>query len=124
MDFTLYILQCADGSLYIGNTDNLDRRMEQHDQGQGCAYTTTRRPVKLIHAEAFETRYAALTMERKLKGWSRAKKFAYIAGDWNAIGALAKGRHKHQRMLDGASAPIGTNRERVITRQTNQENDA
>jgi predicted GIY-YIG superfamily endonuclease len=130
MDFTLYILQCADGSLYIGHTDDLDRRMGQHDQGQGCGYTATRRPVKLIHTEAFETRYEALTMERKLKGWSRAKKLAYIAGDWSAVGALAKGRHKHQRVREGTSTPLAArarlsaNGEGAITRQTHQESDA
>ena len=96
MDFILYILECADGSFYIGHTDDLDRRMQQHDLGLGCVYTSTRRPVELIHAQAFETRYEALTMERKLKGWSRAKKLAYMAGDWDAVGALAKGKHRHQ----------------------------
>ncbi len=97
MDFYLYVLECADGSFYIGHTDDLDRRMEQHDLGLGCAYTARRRPVKLLHVERFETRYEALTMERKLKGWSRAKKKAYMAGDWNTVGRLAKGRHEHQR---------------------------
>ena len=97
MEFVLYILECADGSFYIGHTDNLDKRMEQHDDGKGCAYTAVRRPLKLIHAEAFETRIEALAMERKLKGWSRANKLAYIAGDWGALSTLAKGRHRHQR---------------------------
>ncbi len=98
MEFTLYILECADGSFYIGHTDDLDKRLEQHDQGKGCVYTSTRRPLKLIHSEGVETRYEALTMERKLKGWSRAKKLAYMAGDWKSVGALAKGRHRHQRL--------------------------
>lgn len=98
MEFTLYILECADGSFYIGHTDDLDRRMSQHDQGKGCIYTSTRRPLKLIHGEGFETRHEALTMERKLKGWSRAKKRAYMAGDWKAVGDLAKGRYRHQRL--------------------------
>ena len=130
MDFTLYVLECADGSLYIGHTDDLDRRMEQHDQGQGCAYTATRRPVTLLHTEAFETRYEALTMERRLKGWSRAKKLAYIAGDWGAMNVLAKGKHKHQRVREGASTPLAArvslsaNGEAAITRQINQEGDA
>jgi predicted GIY-YIG superfamily endonuclease len=53
--------------------------------------------LKLIHAQGFETRYEALAMERKLKGWSRAKKLAYMAGNWGAVGALARGKHKHQR---------------------------
>ena len=97
MEFVLYILECADGSFYIGHTDDLDKRMEQHDRGHGCAYTATRRPLKLIHAQGFETRHEALAMERKLKGWSRAKKLAYTAGDWKAIQALSKGKHEHQR---------------------------
>ena len=97
MEFTLYILECADETFYIGHTDDLGKRLALHDQGKGCVYTSTRRPLKLIHTEGFETRYEALTMERKLKGWNRAKKLAYMAGDWNAVGALAKGKHRHQR---------------------------
>ncbi|MGH8396719.1 MAG: GIY-YIG nuclease family protein [Gammaproteobacteria bacterium] len=97
MAFTLYILECVDGSLYIGHTDNLDRRLAQHHLGLGCTYTATRRPLRLIHAEVFESRYTALTVERKLKDWSRAKKLAYMAGDWGTVGKLAKGRHRHQR---------------------------
>jgi len=97
MEFTLYILECADGSFYIGHTDDLNQRMSQHDQGKACVHTSTRGPLKLIHTEGFETRYEALTMERKLKGWSRAKKLAYMAGDWEGMNRLAKGRHKHQR---------------------------
>ena len=81
MAFSLYILECVDGTLYIGHTDNLDERMRQHDAGRAASYTASRRPLKLLHVEEFETRYGALTMERKLKGWSRAKKLAYIAGD-------------------------------------------
>ena len=97
MVFTLYILKCTDDSLYIGHTDNLDARMEQHDQGKGGSYTSKRRPLQLIHVEAFETRYEALAMERKLKGWSRAKKLAYMAGDWASVKRLSKGKHQHQR---------------------------
>jgi predicted GIY-YIG superfamily endonuclease len=92
--FTLYILECSDGTLYIGHTDKLDERMSQHDSGGADSYTSKRRPVRLIHAQEFESRYEALTMERKLKGWSRAKKLAYIAGDWNAIRVLARGKHR------------------------------
>jgi predicted GIY-YIG superfamily endonuclease len=54
--------------------------------------------LKLLHTEGFETRYEALTIERKLKGWSRAKKPAYMEGDWKTVGTLAKGKHRHQRL--------------------------
>ena len=97
MAFVLYILRCADETLYIGHTDDLDERMRQHDAGKAGSYTALRRPLQLLHIEEFETRYEALAMERKLKGWSRAKNLAYIAGDWNAIGKLSKGKHRHQR---------------------------
>lgn len=95
--FTLYILECRDGTLYIGHTDNLDERMSQHDSGMADSYTSTRRPLRLIHAQEFESRYEALAMERKLKGWSRAKKLGYITGDWNAIRVLARGKHRQAR---------------------------
>ena len=130
MEFVLYILECADGSFYIGHTDNLDRRMEQHDEGKGCAYTAVRRPLKLIHAEAFETCIEALAMERKLKGWSRAKKLAYIAGDWGAVSTLAKGRHRHQRARQGAStapaarATLSANGDVAGAHEPDQESDA
>jgi len=95
--FYLYILKCTDGTLYIGHTDSLDERMRQHDAGKHDSYTASRRPLSLLHVEEFESRYEAPAMERKLKGWSKAKKLAYIAGDWSTIGKLAKGKHRHQR---------------------------
>ncbi|HQZ63157.1 MAG: GIY-YIG nuclease family protein [Dokdonella sp.] len=97
MAFTVYMLECADGSLYVGHSDNLELRMQQHDSGTGNAYTATRRPLRLLHAEAFETRYEALTMERKLKGWSHAKKLAWVRGDWDAIKQLAQGPRRRKR---------------------------
>ncbi len=66
MAFILYVLECSDGSLYIGHTDNLDLRLQQHDGG--CdGYTASRRPVTLRHVEEFESRYDALTMERRIR---------------------------------------------------------
>jgi len=96
MAFTLYLLECADGTFYIGHTDNLDRRVQQHEQGLAGAYTANLRPLKLIHVEEFESRLEALTMERKLKGWTRAKKQVYMMGNWQTVGKLAKGKHRHQ----------------------------
>jgi predicted GIY-YIG superfamily endonuclease len=92
--FTVYILECADRSLYVGHTDNFDLRMQQHDAGIDGCYTAIRRPLTILHTEVFETRYEALAAERKLKGWSRAKKLAYVRGDWEAIHRLAKGSRK------------------------------
>ena len=95
--FSLYIIECSDHTLYIGHTDCLDERMRQHDAGTVDSYTSKRKPLKLLHVEEFDSRYAALEMERKLKGWSRAKKLAYIAGDWRQVHKLSKGKHEHER---------------------------
>ena len=71
--------------------------MRQHDAGAADSYTSRRCPLALLHAEEFESRYDALVMERKLKGWTRAKKMAYVAGDWSSVRAKAKGKHRHER---------------------------
>jgi predicted GIY-YIG superfamily endonuclease len=103
--FSLYIVECADGTLYIGHTDNLDERMRRHSAGKADACTAKRHPLMLRHVEEFGTRHAALTMEHELKGWSRAKKLAYVAGDWSAVSRLSKGKHQHERSAKGASTP-------------------
>jgi putative endonuclease len=94
MSFWIYILRCADGSYYLGHTDNLEQRISAHAQGAipGC-YTESRRPVLLVYSQAFPTRYEALAMERRVKGWSRAKKEALMRGDWSEISRLAKAKH-------------------------------
>jgi LAO/AO transport system kinase len=93
--FYVYMLQCADQSYYCGQTDDLEARMHQHSVG-GDSYTATRKPVKLIWQGEFETREAALQFEQKIKGWSRAKKEALIAGDWDKIKELAKSKRPQQ----------------------------
>jgi putative endonuclease len=89
--FWMYMVRCADDSFYIGHTDNLPARVAAHEQGaiQSC-YTFTRRPVTLVFSQDFPTRVEALAMERRVKGWSRAKKTALIEGDWAKISRLAK----------------------------------
>jgi predicted GIY-YIG superfamily endonuclease len=77
----VYILRCADNSLYIGETEDLDNRLTKHNDGSASAFTATRRPVALVYSEVHVTPEAALTRERQLKRWTRAKKEALIAGD-------------------------------------------
>ncbi|MGE3275236.1 MAG: GIY-YIG nuclease family protein [Vicinamibacterales bacterium] len=77
----VYVLRCANGALYIGETADLARRLEQHRDGSASGFTASRRPVALEYFERHETRAAALERERQLKRWSRAKKEALIAGD-------------------------------------------
>ena len=92
MAFHAYILRCRDGSYYVGHTDNLEHRFAQHQIGALGGYTAKRRPVELLWAQSFQTRDDAFAVERKLKGWSRAKKEAMMAGDWTLVSELARCR--------------------------------
>ena len=92
MAFWVYILRCADASYYVGHTDNLDLRFAQHQAGDLGGYTKSRRPVELVYSESFVTRDDAFAAERQLKGWSRQKKEALIAGDWGRLRLLAQRR--------------------------------
>jgi len=91
-DFYLYILKCGDGSYYIGHTDDIDKRLNEHLQGAGSAYTRRRQPVEVIYAEAFMNRCDAFEAERRLKGWSRKKKEAFMRGDWETIKKLSNNK--------------------------------
>ena len=84
-----YMLLCADGSYYVGCTTNLDQRIGQHHSGLIPGYTSTRRPVDMVWAEEFADILSAIEAERRIKGWTRAKKEALIAGDWELLSALS-----------------------------------
>lgn len=75
--FFVYILECADKSLYVGCTNNLEKRLEQHNNSKlGAHYTKIRRPVILKYKEEFETLKEARQREIELKGWRREKKLS------------------------------------------------
>jgi putative endonuclease len=97
MSFWAYMLHCGDGSFYVGHTDDLDCRIAQHLSGEFGGYTSTRLPVKLVWCDEFPSRYEALSAERQIKGWSRAKKLALIRGDWNLIRGLARSSTEKDR---------------------------
>ncbi|QIG81619.1 GIY-YIG nuclease family protein [Stakelama tenebrarum] len=90
MAFWAYMLHCRTGRFYVGHTDDLDRRIAEHESGLIPGFTAEHLPVKLVWSESFQTRIEALEIERRLKGWSRAKKMALIRGDWDRVSALAK----------------------------------
>lgn len=90
--FWIYILRCSDGSYYTGHTDNLEKRLASHQTGEMHGYTSTRLPVKLVFSQAMPTRGEALSAERQIKGWSRAKKEAMMRGDWQTVSDLAKSK--------------------------------
>lgn len=80
MSFYVYILRCADGTLYTGYTDDPERRARVHNAGKGAKYTRSRLPVELVYREALGDKSAALRREREIKGLTRAQKLALIAG--------------------------------------------
>jgi putative endonuclease len=90
----VYMLRCADGSFYVGSAtgEDLTLRIAQHQAGTFEGYTSLRRPVELVWSEYFDRITDAIATERKIKGWSRAKKQALITGDWDSIQRLAKRR--------------------------------
>ena len=90
MAFYVYLLHCSDESYYVGHTDNIESRLAQHQTGALPGYTATRLPVRLLKSESFFTREEALTAEMQLKGWSRAKKEAWVKDDFVLLQHLAK----------------------------------
>ncbi|GAA4720307.1 GIY-YIG nuclease family protein [Sphingomonas lutea] len=90
MSFWAYILRCADGSYYVGHTEELDVRIGAHQSGLIEGYTNTRLPVTRVWSQEFTTRGEALDAERQIKGWSRAKKEALIRGDWDGVQVLSR----------------------------------
>lgn len=99
-EYYVYLLECSDGSFYTGVTNNLTRRIAEHQQGsdQGC-YTYTRRPITLKHFVTFNYINDAISFEKKLKKWSRAKKLAYFNKDWKALHEKAKCKNNTSHKL-------------------------
>jgi predicted GIY-YIG superfamily endonuclease len=81
----VYMLKCSDGSYYVGCTTALEQRLAQHQSGIFRGYTLKRRPVEMVLCLEFTDINQAIQCERKLKGWSRAKKEALIRGDWDDV---------------------------------------
>jgi putative endonuclease len=88
------MLRCADNSFYVGSAtgDDLSPRIDQHNAGSYPGYTFTRRPVVLVWSEYFDRITDAIAAERKIKGWSRAKKEALILSDWAEVSRLSRRR--------------------------------
>ena len=89
----MYILECADGSYYTGSTWNLEKRLWEHQNGQGANHTAKHLPVKLAYCEEGDSIEAAYRREKQIQGWSRKKKQALMAGDSNQLHRLAACRN-------------------------------
>ncbi|NQV92902.1 GIY-YIG nuclease family protein [Candidatus Kaiserbacteria bacterium] len=76
--YYVYILECADASLYTGITTDIDRRLDEHKSGKASHYTAAHGAVKIVHTEEFEDRGSALRREVEIKKLSREKKLALV----------------------------------------------
>jgi tRNA/rRNA methyltransferase len=103
MTFWAYIIRCSDSLYYTGHTDDLERRIAQHQSGEVPGFTSIRRPIELMWSESFTSRDEALSAERKVKNWSRSKKEALFRNDWDGISKAA--RKPVRITVNGDSAP-------------------
>lgn len=85
-----YILECADKSFYTGSTNNLEKRLWEHNNGLGANYTKRRLPVNLVYYEEYNRVDEAFYREKQIQGWSRKKKIALIEGKTELLPKLAK----------------------------------
>jgi putative endonuclease len=76
----VYVLECADDTYYTGYTTDVERRVAEHDAGEGAKYTRGRTPVELVHVEEYDTRSAAMSREHAIKSLSRREKERLVDG--------------------------------------------
>jgi putative endonuclease len=89
--YYIYILKCIDNSYYTGITNNLERRIQEHNEGLNTAfYTYNKRPLLLVYQSVFNNPNEAIAFEKQIKGWSRKKKEALINGDIELLKVLSK----------------------------------
>ena len=86
----MYILECSDGSYYVGSTKNIERRLIEHSTGLGALYTSSRLPIKLVYVEEFDRIIDAYDREKQVQNWSRSKREALIQGNFSKLPELAK----------------------------------
>jgi putative endonuclease len=98
--YFVYILECRDGSFYVGSTSDLTARLKTHQSGNGPAYTARRLPIRLAYSESHPTLESAVGRERQLKGWSSAKRAALIDGDSSRLHDLSRCRELYGNLDD------------------------
>jgi len=105
--YYVYILKCVDGSYYTGITNNLDRRINEHEEGYDKkAYTFKKRPITLVYFESFNEVNYAIECEKKIKGWSRKKKECLINDNFEKLKELSvcqnESHYKNNPSFDSA----------------------
>jgi len=91
-DYFVYIVECSDSSFYTGVTNNLDRRIAEHNSGLIKGYTSKRLPVQLVFSQRFSDINQAIKFEKQIKGWNRKKKKALIDGNFDLLIELSNNK--------------------------------
>ena len=103
--YYVYIVECADGTYYTGITNDVDRRVGQHNFGTDeKAYTYSRRPVVVVFSAEFREVLDAIAYEKRVKGYSHAKKKAMIEGRWSDMRALSRSMLDRRRDTSGGAS--------------------
>jgi predicted GIY-YIG superfamily endonuclease len=89
----VYILECSDGTYYTGSTWDIEKRLAEHNNGEGANYTAKRLPVALVFQQEFQSIEDAFKLEKQLQGWSHQKKEALIKSNWEIVHKLAECRN-------------------------------
>lgn len=103
----MYILECDNGSYYTGSTKDLEKRIQQHQKGEGANHTKKHLPVKLVYFEEFTRIDKAFYREKQIQGWSRKKKEALINNMPEKLHELAKCMNDTHYAFGSAQAPCG-----------------
>lgn len=90
----MYILECSNGKYYVGSTQDLKRRIREHQNGEGANFTSKFLPVKLVYFEAHERVEQAFLREKQVQGWSRKKKEALVFGAEQDLPSLSSNRRE------------------------------
>ncbi len=98
----MYILECCDGSYYVGSTKDLTIRLSLHSAGRGANYTSKRLPVKLVYCEEYDRIDDAFHREKQVQGWRREKREALINGNSELLPGLAKKVYDRSKIKLGA----------------------
>jgi putative endonuclease len=83
--YYVYLLACADNSLYCGSTKNLEKRLQQHMAGEGAQWTKLRHPIRLVYFETHNLMLTARRREKQIKGWTITKKMNLVNEVWKKL---------------------------------------
>ena len=120
----VYIVKCADDSYYTGITNNIEKRLMEHQIGiDKSSYTFSRKPVELVFCQPFDNIISAIEQEKRIKRWTRKKKEALIEGNWEKLRELAEclNESSHKNFEGYPSTPLRvTKKKRTYTADRNR----